>query len=130
MWTNKTTKIAQQNDILMSVRTPVDPVNISTEKIFIGRGLATIRAKDKINMKFLFYFLQSISSQIRGAGGSVFDSINQKQIKQIKIPLPLIEVQKEIVEQIEQEKSHVESCKELIKINTDKIQQKINEIWK
>ena len=117
-----------KSDILMSVRTPVGP--ISTEKICIGRGLATIRAKDKINMKFLFYFLQSISSQIRGVGGSVFDSINQNQIKQIKIPLPLIEVQKEIVEQIEKEKSHVGSCKKLIKINTEKIQQKINEVWK
>ena len=129
MWTNKTTKIAQKNDILISVRAPVGPVNISTEKICIGRGLAVIRAKDKVNMKFLFYFLKSISNQIRGSG-SVFDSINQKQVKQIKIPLPPLKAQKEIVEQIEKEERHVESCKELIKINTKKIQKKINEVWK
>ena len=129
MWTNKITKIAKQNDILMSVRAPVGPVNISTEKICIGRGLASIRSKNKVSMNFLFYFLKSISSKIKGVGGSVFDSINQKQIKQIKIPFPPFETQKEIVEQIEKEKSHVDSCKELIKINTEKIQQKINEVW-
>ena len=129
MWTNKTTKIAKQNDILMSVRAPVGPVNISTEKICIGRGLASIRAKDKVNMNFLFYFLKSISNEIRGVGGSVFDSINQKQIKQIKIPLPSLKIQKEIVGKIEKEKSHIESCKELIKINKEKIQHKINEVW-
>ncbi len=114
IWTNKTTKTAQKDDILMSVRAPVGPVNISTEKICIGRGLATIRAKDKVNMKFLFYFLKSISSQIRGVGGSVFDSINQKQIKQIKIPLPPLEVQKEIIDEIEGYQKIIDGAKQVV----------------
>ena len=114
IWTSKTTKIAQQNDILMSVRAPVGPVNISTEKICIGRGLATIQAKNKINMKFLFYFLKSISNQIRGVGGSVFDSINQKKIKQIKIPLPPLSEQKRIAEIISTWDQAIEKLDKLI----------------
>ncbi len=44
-WTTKITKVALKDDILMSVRAPVGPVNFATEKICIGRGLAAIRAK-------------------------------------------------------------------------------------
>ena len=129
IWTNKVMRIAKKDDILMSVRAPVGPVNISTEKICIGRGLAAIRVGDKMNTKFLFYYLKSISNQIIGVGGSVFDSINQKQIKNIKVPFPPLEAQKEIVSKIEKEKTHIESCKDLIRINKEKIKEKIDEIW-
>ena len=124
MWTSKITKIAEQKDILMSVRAPVGLVNISTEKVCIGRGLAAIRTKDKINMKFLFYFLKSISNQITEVGGSVFDSINQKQIKEIKIPLPSLKIQKEIVAKIENYQQKIEVHRQSIKT----IEKKINKI--
>ena len=39
-WTSKTTKIAYEGDILMSVRAPVGPINFATQEICIGRGLA------------------------------------------------------------------------------------------
>ena len=114
MWTSKITKIAEKNDILMSVRAPVGPVNVSENKICIGRGLAAIRTKNKINMKFLFYFLKSISNQITGVSGSVFDSINQKQIKKIKIPLPPLEVQKEIINEIEGYQKIIDGAKQVV----------------
>ena len=128
MYSTKITKIAKKNDILMSVRAPVGPVNINIEPACIGRGLAAIRA-DKINTIFLFYYLKSISSQIIGSGGSVFDSIKRKQVEAINILLPPIEEQKQVIEKMEEERSHVESCKKLIVLNQNKIQQKINEIW-
>jgi type I restriction enzyme S subunit len=43
VWTTKITKISEKNDILMSVRAPVGPINLNTQKICIGRGLAAIR---------------------------------------------------------------------------------------
>ena len=95
-WTTNITKIAKPNDILMSVRAPVGPVNITLQKICIGRGLASIRAI-RVSGIFLFHFLQKNQDKITGGGGSVFDSINQNAIKQIKIPLPPLKVQKEIV---------------------------------
>ncbi|MBK1685879.1 N-6 DNA methylase [Rhodoferax fermentans] len=44
-WTTKVTKVALANDILMSVRAPVGPVNFATQECCIGRGLAAIRSK-------------------------------------------------------------------------------------
>ena len=61
VWCNKPTKIAEKDDILMSVRAPVGDLNIANEKCCIGRGLAGIRAnKTKCYYKFLYYFLNHL----------------------------------------------------------------------
>ncbi len=85
-WTTQTTKLAQKGDILISVRAPVGALNISTDKICIGRGLASIQAKQ--SKWYLYYFLKSNQKYIIGNGGSIFDSINKNQIEAIKILIP------------------------------------------
>ena len=129
-WTTKITKVAKKNDILMSVRAPVGPVNFTTQKICIGRGLAAIRVGIKINPIYLFVYLQSIQGEIKGNGGAVFDSISRSQIENIKIPLPpSMDIQSEIVEEIEWQKEIIENNKKLIETFEHKIKDKIGEIW-
>jgi type I restriction enzyme M protein len=125
-WTTKTTKEAFKNDILMSVRAPVGPVNISTENICIGRGLAAIRPNDNVSLFYLFYVLRSLNGKIKGNGGAVFDSISRDQIKELEIPLPPLEIQEQIVTEIEGyqkiidgAKMVVENYKPTISINPD-----------
>jgi restriction endonuclease S subunit len=127
-WTTQTTKIAEAGDILMSVRAPVGPVNIATQKICIGRGLASIRAK-KAEQMFIFTYLQMIEEEIVGNGGAVFDSISKNQIEQIEIPLPSLAIQKQIVEKIEAERALVESAKQLIEIYEGKTKETISKLW-
>jgi type I restriction enzyme M protein len=102
VWTTETTRIANKNDILMSVRAPVGPVNISTQEICIGRGLAAIRVnKDLALNDYIFYILKDYEKLIKGNTGSTFSSINKRDIQEIKIPLPPIEIQQEIVEELD-----------------------------
>jgi type I restriction enzyme S subunit len=96
-WTTQVTKEAQAEDILMSVRAPVGPVNFATERICIGRGLAAIRPGKLIDKNFLFLFLLKNEKQIEGNPGAVFSSINKKQIEDIEIPLPPLPEQRRIV---------------------------------
>jgi type I restriction enzyme S subunit len=96
-WTSKITKEAEADDILMSVRAPVGPVNFATQKICIGRGLAAIRVGNAIDRNFLFNFLLKHENEIIGNIGTVFDSINKIQIENIEIPLPPLPEQKRIV---------------------------------
>ncbi|MCM0060145.1 MAG: restriction endonuclease subunit S [Algoriphagus sp.] len=96
-WTTKVTKEAEDGDILISVRAPVGPVNISTKKICIGRGLAAIRAGMNINQEFLYNFLLKHENEIEGNSGAVFNSINKSQIEAIEIPLPPLPEQQRIV---------------------------------
>lgn len=96
-WTTKVTKEAEANDILMSVRAPVGPINFATQKICIGRGLAAIRPTKVIDKEFLYSFLLKHESEIIGNTGAVFNSINKAQIEAIKIPLPPLPEQQRIV---------------------------------
>ena len=97
-WTSKATKLAEKDDILMSVGAPVGPVNFATQRICIGRGLAAIRGdSNKINQRYLFFVLKNKRSEISGNIGATFPSISKKGIEKFLIPLPHLDIQKEIV---------------------------------
>lgn len=100
-WTTKITKEAEANDILISVRAPVGPINFATTKICIGRGLAAIRVTKLIDKEFLYNFLLNYESKIVGNIGTVFNSINKAQIELIPIPLPPLKTQQEIVAKLD-----------------------------
>ena len=126
-WTTEIIKEAFKDDILMSVRAPVGPVNYSTEHICIGRGLAAIRVKDSIKNDFLFYLLKSQENNIKGSGGLVFDNISRNQIEAIKIPLPTLSIQEEIVDEIEGYQKIIDGAKEVVSNYKPKID--IDQEW-
>jgi len=98
-WCTKPIKIAQPNDILLSVRAPVGPTNICNIRCCIGRGLAAIRTTGKINYWFLFYYLRFIERTLGIISqGSTFSAISKSQIGNLKIPLPPLPEQKKIAE--------------------------------
>jgi type I restriction enzyme S subunit len=96
-WTTEITKLAQPGDILMSVRAPVGPVNLCPVEACIGRGLAAIRPSREADTEFIYYYLESIQSEIAGTEGAVFASINKAQIANLRCPVPPLEEQKRIV---------------------------------
>ena len=97
-WTTEVTKLSRPGDILMSVRAPVGPVNLCPIEACIGRGLAAIRPSSKTDTDFIFYYLESIQSEIAGTEGAVFASINKAQIADLRCPVPPLDEQKRIVE--------------------------------
>ena len=132
-WTTKTTKEAFKGDILMSVRAPVGPINLATQHICIGRGLAAIRASDKVNNDYLFYFLLKHESEIVGNVGAVFNSINKTQIGNIPIPIPLLEEQKQIVAILDKAFASIDQAQANIEKNIknarELFQSKLNDIF-
>lgn len=120
-WTTEITREAFKDDILMSVRAPVGPVNYATEHCCIGRGLAAIKVQEKIKKDFLFYLLKSLENSIKGNGGAVFDSISRNQIEEIKIPLPPLSIQEEIVAEIEGYQKILEGAKAVVENYKPKI---------
>lgn len=112
VWTTKITKEAKEGDILMSARAPVGPVNFATDRICIGRGLASIRPGKNIDKDFLFNLLQMFESKIVGSAGAVFSSISKAQIENIEIPLPPPPEQKRIVKILDEVFGKVAEAKE------------------
>ena len=61
--------------------------------------------------------------------GSTRPRINLNVIRNLTIPFPKVEIQKEIVEKLEQEREVIEGNKELIQIYEKKINDKIKELF-
>lgn len=94
---NAPTKIAQKNDLLISVRAPIGALNIATEKCCIGRGLAALTVHSGTDIKYLYYVLIIKRDEFNQRGtGSTFKAINKQILCEMKIPLPPLEEQRRI----------------------------------
>lgn len=103
MYCSQPTKIAEKDDILLSVRAPVGPTNLSPGKVCIGRGLAAIRPDKKVGLRYLLYFFRYYETQLQRSGtGTTFKAITQNVVKNIEVPVPSIEEQERIVSKIEE----------------------------
>ena len=111
VWTTEITKIAEPGDILMSVRAPVGPTNITDRKICIGRGLAAIRCNKDIIPQYILYALRNIESKIIGNDGAVFNSINKKQIEDLPLPILSLSEQQSIVDYLDSAFAKIDAMK-------------------
>lgn len=66
---------------------------------------------------------------VNAMGKGAYPSINSSDVESIKIPLPPLDIQKQIVSRIEEEQQLVDANKKLIEIYQGKIKEKINEVW-
>ena len=103
VWCSSPKKIAEKNDLLLSVRAPVGSTNLSKERCCIGRGLAAIRSINcDMPIMFFVYFFRHIENYLENQGtGTTFKAISGKQIRDLRIPLPPLNEQKRIVAKIE-----------------------------
>lgn len=121
-WCSEPTKIAEKNDILISVRAPVGEVNICQETSCIGRGVGAIRATKESSNLFLYYSLQLAKEALnKMSQGSTFTAINGAELKNVPLAVPTkVEQQKiasilstvdEQIDVYEQEKAKYEELK-------------------
>lgn len=97
-WCTAPSRLAEKDDILMSVRAPVGNVNIAPFKCAMGRGLAAIRAKKGSAPLYLFFYLTFSKKRLEDEGtGSIFKAINKGVLENFKIALPEMGEQKNIV---------------------------------
>src|SRR5258708_12255097 len=61
-WTTDPKKVAEDGDVLLSIRAPVGPTNLAPTQCVIGRGLPPIPPIPPIPPRFLLYSLPSSHS--------------------------------------------------------------------
>jgi type I restriction enzyme S subunit len=81
IFSSAATKTAEAGDILVSVRAPVGRVNITRDKIVLGRGLAAVRSKTD-HQSFLFYAIKNhfFAEDIIGTG-AIYAATNKKELE-------------------------------------------------
>ena len=130
-WTTDPRRFADTSDILMSVRAPVGPVNLTEHRVCIGRGLAAIRpAEPAVSRNYLYAWLRQLESEISGNTGTAFASINIRDIKRLKVALPPAAIQRALADDIDTERNAVNSNLHLIDAMEQRVQQVIGRLWK
>lgn len=116
VYCSQPTKIAEKDDILLSVRAPVGATNLSPGKVCIGRGLTAIRPSADLDLKYLLYFFRYYEVQLQEKGtGTTFKAITQDVVKNIEIPIPDIDEQKRIVSKVDELFSELDNGVETLK---------------
>lgn len=82
------TRIAEAGSILFSVRAPVGRLNITKNKIVIGRGIAALNHKNSLQ-SYLFYMLKERFFKDNLVGnGSIFASISKDELLRQEFIIP------------------------------------------
>ena len=101
-WCSAPTKIAEPDEVLISIRAPVGPTNLCPAKACIGRGLAAIRPQGDIPPKYVLYSLRASEQELRtNSTGTTFDAIRGDDLRSHPIPLAPLPEQRRIVAEIE-----------------------------
>lgn len=98
VWCSQPSKVANKNDILISVRAPIGALNIADCKCCIGRGIAALTVDENVCVqKYLWHALHSKVEELNSKGtGSTFKAINKKILEETEIPLPSLDEQRKI----------------------------------
>ena len=88
-------KIAQEGDILFSVRAPVGRINFTNDKICIGRGLCAFRSKRGFQ-NYLYHQLKEFfyTEDVIG-NGAIFNAVTKVELMKIKLKTPSEKIQQE-----------------------------------
>jgi type I restriction enzyme S subunit len=88
IFTTALKRIAEGDDILCSVRAPVGRLNVTLDKIVIGRGLAALRSIED-SQSFLFYQLAThfFKEDLIGSG-AIFASVTKHEFLSQKLLTP------------------------------------------
>ena len=100
VWCNAPIKVAQPNDILISVRAPIGALNFAKEECCIGRGLAALTPdRSKVSLEFIYWVLKWKKAELNSKGtGSTFKAISRKVLEETLVPAIDFEKQYEYAE--------------------------------
>ena len=126
----------KSDDLIMSCsgtmgKTAIVPKN--APKGIINQALLKLTVKENLNIEFLKLWMDSKSFQkliSSNVGGAAIQNVaSVKVLSALKIPLPPLEVQEQIVAEIGVEQGAVEECRRLIGIYERKVRNRIGGVW-
>lgn len=88
VYSTKGNRIAEANSIIFSVRAPVGRINITLNKIILGRGVAGINSIPGYNAYLLWMLKNQFQQEDIIGNGSIFASVTKKELFGFKILMP------------------------------------------
>jgi len=114
---NSSAKIIPENSVIVSSRATIGRIGINKIPLATNQGFKSvvIKEREKIDPFFLALMLfQKVDEMIRMGTGGTYKEISKTNFSKIQIPLPPIEVQRDIVEQIQVKQDAIDAARALI----------------
>lgn len=81
-------RLAQEGDVLVSVRAPVGRINVADTSLVIGRGLAALRSIRGRQSLLLAGLREVFAVEDSMGGGTIFNAVGKKELEQVQMLLP------------------------------------------
>ena len=122
---NSSAKIFSKGTLLIALYgATIGKLGILNLETSTNQAVCAIMPNKELETKYLFHFLFSIRNKmIKDAFGGAQSNISQTYLKQIKIPLPPLETQKQIVKLLEKHLQHANKTGEFIESALNKAKQ-------
>jgi type I restriction enzyme M protein len=100
-------------------------------KAILNQHIFKVESKENVLRDFFFFMLKDAVKEVEENlhGGVGLVHITKRNLEKIKIPVPPMQTQKQIVEEVKAEQALVESSRKLIKIHEEKIRETIEKLW-
>jgi len=129
-------RIIKKDDVLLSTVRPnlkaFALVKVLPGKVLASTGFAVLTPKPSILPEYLYFAIcrdEYVDQLVSVMGKGSYPSVNTNDLIKTKILLPPLEEQKEIVESLEAEQQLIAANKTLTDLYTQKVRQKIAEVW-
>lgn len=108
---NSSARLLPPNSILFSSRAPIGYVAIASNTLCTNQGFKNLIPNDDVSSEYIYYFLlysKRLAESV--ASGTTFKEISATNFSKLPIPLPPLEVQKAIVEKLENAFAHIDEA--------------------
>jgi len=124
-------KIIPSDSVLVSSRATIGRVAINKTELSTNQGFKNIVIKDKkrVDSKYLAYVITSLTDKLKSlASGGTFAEISKTNFETIEIPLPPLEIQKQLAKELDGYQNIIDGAKKVIENWKPKID--IDPEWK
>ncbi len=103
-------KLFPENSVILSTRAPIGHLAINSVPMSTNQGCRGLIVSSEIESCFLYYFLLNNKNLLNDLGtGTTFKELSRTVLGSVKINLPRVEKQKEIVETLDIMDNHIQS---------------------
>lgn len=102
-YTTEASKVCKPGDIILGIRATIGEKVLSDDEYCLGRGVAGLRAKECLDSRYLWHWLDHIKPTLAAKGkGATFKQVNKQDIGELEITLPSLPEQRRIAATLDQ----------------------------
>lgn len=101
--------------VLLSSRAPIGKVAITGVEMYCNQGFKNLICKNNIFNRYLYWFLKGKTEYLNSLGrGATFKEISKKIVSEIEVPLPKIEIQHQIADNLDKVTRLIDLCNTIL----------------